>query len=84
MNNNIEVNIDFNNPNIMALEITKSYLGSKAKMETPFEYTNMFIMTYIRISTELEKLKNTPELLSSLTDKAVKMDFSQFDTNNED
>lgn len=83
---NINIDVDLNNLNLLALEITKAYLdkNSGSDFSSPRDYTGSFIIAYSRILAELELIKQNKELLTSLIDRAMKIDFSIFEHTNED
>ena len=78
---NIDVKIDFENLNLLALEITKSYMqhNSDNNFSSPKEYTRSFAMFYARILAELEILKSDKSLTQDLLDKAMQIDFSKYE-----
>ncbi len=86
MNKKIEVNIDFNNTDKLALEITKAYLekNSSDEYRSPKEFTRVFIATYSLILKELEIVKQDETLLNSLITKAFDLDFSEYENSNQD
>ena len=76
----IELNIDFENPNPMAIEITKTMLnnnlisfGSDAQKATV-----TFLALYSKVLFEIQKLKNNPQDLQAL----VEASFEEFDGQN--
>lgn len=76
-----KVTIDFENLNPLALEITKSYLtiNSGKEYSSPKGFTGSFLMTYSLILTELESILQNKELLNSMIDKAMNLDFSKYE-----
>lgn len=80
----IQVDVDFHNFDSVALEITKSFLGSQPKIISPREYTGAFLMAYSCILTELEKIRQNKKLSTNIVKKSTEMDFSKFEKHNED
>lgn len=77
-----KINIDFENLNPLALEITKTYLSLNSdSFSSPKDFVGSFIIAYSRIFAELELIMQNKELLNSLVDKALKMDFSKYEFN---
>ena len=67
-----KINIDYNNPNIIALEITKLVFHQNPNLmekdDSEIITTSIFLKEYAIICDYLEKIKKHPELISDKED----------------
>lgn len=64
--NKLNITLDFDNINSLALEITKAYISVNDKTYEPKEFVAIFLSVYSKILVELELLKNNKDLLTNI------------------